>query len=64
MVSSAERVDTAGYMQTLNSSEKAAQVFYSSFQLFPCRLFVQRGAGVKPDLSQFAPNPYCFPVKI
>lgn len=37
---------------------------HSSFQLFPCRLFVQRGAGVKLDLSQFAPNPYCFPVKI
>lgn len=64
MVPSAEHVDTVGYIQTLNSSEKAAQVFYSSFQLLPCRLFIQRGAGVKPDLSQFAPNPYCFPVKI
>lgn len=47
--------------QTLYASEKAAQVFCSSIQLSPCRLFIQAGAGINPDLSQFAPNPYSFP---
>lgn len=35
---------------------------HSSFSL--ADYLYKKGAGVKPDLSQFAPNPYCFPVKI
>lgn len=63
MPSSLEHVYTPVYIEALDASEKAAQVFWSSIQLPPCRLCIQTGAGINPDLSQFSPNPYCFPGK-